>query len=95
MNKSEEFLMRVAKKSNWGNWEKYWEEYDNLNALNQAYDHLDQVFHDIETKTGQILLSSDMVKIQEALINRIERLSAPPQILQQTPYRQSLSLRLC
>ena len=61
----------------WGKWNNYWEQYENLDALNQAYDHLDRVFNEIEAVTGRILLSSDMVGIQESLINRIEMLSNP------------------
>lgn len=67
----------LTQKIHWGNWTKYWAQYNSLNELNEAYDHLDRVFHEIENTTGRILLSSDMVNIQETLIARIESLSRP------------------
>ena len=68
----------MAAKNIYGdNWQLYWEQYASLFELNFAYDHLEQVFNEIEEKTGQVLLSSDMVGIQEALIDRIEELSLP------------------
>jgi len=59
-----------------GKWDKFWGKYKDLRALNNAYEHLDLIFKEIEAATGRILLSSDMIAIQEELINRIEQLSA-------------------
>ena len=77
-------------KIHWGKWNNYWEQYENLDSLNQAYDHLDRVFNEIESVTGRILLSADMVGIQESLINRIELLSNPqvqrPNMAQMTQF---------
>lgn len=67
----------IKKKIYGDNWQQYWAQYTSLFELNFAYDHLDQVFNEIEQTTGQVLLSADMVGIQEALIDRIEALSRP------------------
>jgi len=69
--------MMQNRKIKWGKWNQYWEQYSDLEELNEAYDHLEVVFNEIESSTGRILLSSDMVGIQESLINRIEVLSNP------------------
>jgi hypothetical protein len=68
----------MATKQIYGNnWPQYWKQYNSLFELNFAYDHLDRIFNEIEALTGQVLLSADMVGIQEALIDRIEDLSCP------------------
>lgn len=66
----------ARKETFFGKWDKFWARYKDLRALNNAYEHLDLIFKEIETATGRVLLSSDMIAIQEELINRIELLSA-------------------
>jgi hypothetical protein len=69
----------ATKKIIGGNWRKYWAQYENLEELNHAFDDLEHVFQEIEQSTGRILLSSDMVGIQEALFERMETLANPYQ----------------
>ncbi|MBN1350895.1 hypothetical protein JXJ21_15860 [candidate division KSB1 bacterium] len=59
-----------------GRWDEFWGRYKDLRALNNAYDHLDIIFREIESSSGEILLSTDMCDIQEELINRIEKLTS-------------------
>ena len=67
----------MARKIQWGNWYSLWMQYENLSELNHAYDNLEYVFTEIESQTGQMLLTTDRVHIQESLINRIEMISNP------------------
>ncbi|MCI0515388.1 hypothetical protein L0128_19415 [candidate division KSB1 bacterium] len=76
----------ATKKIFWGNWRKYWAQYENLEELNHAFDDLEHVFQEIEQHSGRILLSADMIGIQEALFERMETLAHPYQASQTGVY---------
>lgn len=66
----EEALM----KSRQPNWLNYWNKSDDLDYLIKANDDIDNVYSKIKNDIGRILMSEEMIVIQESLEQRIGEL---------------------
>ena len=57
-----------------GNWESYWNNYDNVNELKKMSEDMDALLLDLEKGMVVKLLARDHFQIIDALENRIEML---------------------
>ena len=56
-------------------WKKEWHKSTDLNYLNNSLDHIDELYEQVRNSIGRILMSAEMLEIQEILEERIEELS--------------------
>jgi chaperonin cofactor prefoldin len=61
---------------NLADWKKQWLQSNDLNALERSLNHIDKLYDEIRTSIGRVLMSMEMIEIQETLENRIEQLAA-------------------
>ncbi|MBN1154389.1 hypothetical protein JXB12_05650 [candidate division KSB1 bacterium] len=54
------------------NWHSYWDDYSNLNQLLKFRDNISNVYDNIRTTIGRVLMSEEMLEIQESLEERID-----------------------
>ena len=57
-----------------GNWERYWNNFDDLNQLKEFSSDMDSLLHQLEEKLQTKLLAKDHFEIIDAIENRIEEL---------------------
>jgi chaperonin cofactor prefoldin len=60
---------------NLADWKKYWLQSTDLNALRKSLNHIDRVYEEVRNSIGRVLMSMEMIEIQEVLENRIEELT--------------------
>ena len=60
---------------NLADWKKQWLQSNDLNALERSLDHIDKLYEEIRSSIGRVLMSMEMIEIQETLENRIEQLA--------------------
>ncbi|MHA1845693.1 MAG: hypothetical protein ACTSWE_15655 [Promethearchaeota archaeon] len=56
-------------------WKKEWQTTTDLKSLKNTLDHIDELYEKVRNSIGRILMSSEMLEIQEILEDRIEELS--------------------
>lgn len=61
-----------SKKPDWLN---YWNEVEDLNILHNARKNISLTYSEIKNKIGRVLMSEEMLEIQESLEDRIDELS--------------------
>ena len=57
-------------------WKKQWMHSNDLGTLKTSLNHIDKVYEEVRSSIGRVLMSMEMIEIQEILENRIEQLSA-------------------
>jgi hypothetical protein len=62
-------------KKNGIDWLNYWNDQDDLNTLKEMRDNIDSVYEDIRQKIGRMLMSEEMLELQESLEERIDKLT--------------------
>jgi len=55
-------------------WKNYWKDANDLDFLMKAQADIGNVYNEIRNSLGRILMSEEMMKIQESLDSRIEEL---------------------
>jgi len=60
---------------NLADWKKQWLQSNDLNALERSLNHIDKLYDEIRSSLGRVLMSMEMIEIQETLENRIEQLA--------------------
>ncbi len=55
-------------------WKKNWKTSTNLKELTDSLDHIDELYEDVRNSLGRMLMSAEMLEIQEILEDRIEEL---------------------
>jgi len=61
---------------NLADWKKLWLQSTDLKALRRSLNHIDKVYEEVRNSMGRVLMSMEMIEIQEVLENRIEELTA-------------------
>jgi hypothetical protein len=61
---------------NLADWKKQWQRSTDLKALQRSLKHIDQLYDEVRHSLGRVLMSMEMIEIQEVLENRIEELSS-------------------
>jgi len=61
---------------NLADWKKLWLHSTDLNALRKSLNHIDKVYDEVRNSIGRVLMSMEMIEIQEILENRIEELTS-------------------
>ena len=56
-------------------WKKEWQKSTDLQTLRMSLDHIDVLYERIRNSIGRILMSMEMIEIQEILEQRIEALA--------------------
>lgn len=56
-------------------WTNYWNDSTDLNNLLNAQDNIHEVYNEIRNSLKRVLMSEEMLEIQEALEQRIEELN--------------------
>ena len=59
---------------NLADWKKQWLQSNDLNALERSLNHIDKLYDEVRSSIGRVLMSMEMIEIQETLENRIEQL---------------------
>jgi len=54
------------------NWLTYWDQYTDLDQLLKFRDNISSVYDNIRATIGRVLMSEEMLEIQESLEERIE-----------------------
>jgi chaperonin cofactor prefoldin len=60
---------------NLADWKKQWLHSSDLDALKQSLNHIDKLYEEVRSSIGRVLMSMEMIEIQEILENRIEELT--------------------
>ncbi len=60
---------------NLADWKKQWLHSSDLVALKQSLNHIDKLYEEVRSSIGRVLMSMEMIEIQEILENRIEELT--------------------
>lgn len=61
---------------NLADWKKQWQRSTDLKALQRSLKHIDQLYDEVRHSLGRVLMSMEMIEIQEVLENRIEELTS-------------------
>ncbi len=61
---------------NLADWKKQWLQSTDLKALKKSLNHIDKLYEEVRNSIGRVLMSMEMIEIQEILENRIEELTA-------------------
>jgi hypothetical protein len=61
---------------NLADWKKQWLHSTDLIALKMSLNHIDKLYEEVRNSIGRVLMSMEMIEIQEILENRIEQLTA-------------------
>ncbi len=59
---------------NFVDWKKQLKQSTDLIALNRSLNHIDSLYDEVRGSIGRVLMSMEMIEIQEILENRIEEL---------------------
>lgn len=60
---------------NLADWKKQWLHSTDLIALKSSLNHIDKLYEEVRNSIGRVLMSMEMIEIQEILENRIEELT--------------------
>ena len=60
---------------NLADWKKLWLQSNDLQNLTRSLNHIDKVYEEVRNSIGRVLMSMEMIEIQEILENRIEELT--------------------
>lgn len=60
---------------NLDDWIKSWQTSTDLDALKNDLEHIDQVYENLRQELGRMLMSAEMLEIQEILESRVDELS--------------------
>lgn len=60
---------------NLADWKKLWLRSNDLQNLRSSLNHIDKVYEEVRSSIGRVLMSMEMIEIQEILENRIEELT--------------------
>lgn len=55
-------------------WKKIWQQSTDLKALQNSMNQIDKLYEEVRDSLGRVLMSMEMIEIQEILDNRIEEL---------------------
>jgi hypothetical protein len=55
-------------------WKKIWQHSTDLEALQHSMTQIDKLYEEVRNSIGRVLMSMEMIEIQEILDNRIEEL---------------------
>jgi hypothetical protein len=61
---------------NLADWKKQWRQSTDLLALTASLNQIDQLYAEVRRSLGRVLMSMEMIEIQEVLENRIDELTA-------------------
>ncbi len=56
-------------------WKKEWQNSTDLEILKTSIDHIDELYVKVRNSIGRMLLSMEMIEIQEIIEERIEELT--------------------
>ena len=59
---------------NLADWKKEWQNSTDLTALDNALNHIDELYEMVRNSIGRILMSAEMIEIQEILEHKIDEL---------------------
>lgn len=59
---------------NLADWKKQWLQSTDLKTLKKSLNHIDKLYEEVRNSIGRVLMSMEMIEIQEILENRIEEL---------------------
>ncbi len=57
-------------------WKKEWQNSKDLKSLKISLEHIDELYEMVRNSIGRILMSAEMIEIQEIIENRIEKLTS-------------------
>ena len=57
-------------------WKKEWQTSNDLILLKKSLDHIDELYEMVRNSIGRILMSAEMIEIQEIIEERIEKLAS-------------------
>lgn len=60
---------------NLADWKKQWRQSTDLLALTASLNQIDQLYAEVRRSLGRVLMSMEMIEIQEVLENRIDELT--------------------
>ena len=60
---------------NLADWKKFWLQSNDLQNLTKSLNHIDKLYEEVRNSIGRVLMSMEMIEIQEILENRIEQLT--------------------
>ncbi|MDZ7331907.1 MAG: hypothetical protein ONB13_00235 [candidate division KSB1 bacterium] len=60
---------------NFAEWKKQLKQSTDLIALQRSLNHIDKLYEEVRNSLGRVLMSMEMIEIQEILENRIEELT--------------------
>jgi len=69
------FNMRNNQKS-FSDWKKEWMNSNDIKALTRSLENVDQLYDTVRNSIGRILMSAEMIEIQEIIEERIEKLKS-------------------
>jgi len=56
-------------------WKKEWHQSTDLKMLQNSLDHIDELYDSVRNSIGRVLMSLEMIEIQEIIEDRVEELS--------------------
>lgn len=56
-------------------WKKIWQHSTDVNALQHSMNQIDKLYEEVRNSLGRVLMSMEMIEIQEVIENRIEELT--------------------
>jgi len=59
---------------NLSDWKKQWLQSTDVMYLKRSLNHIDKVYEEVRNSIGRVLMSMEMIEIQEILETRIEEL---------------------
>lgn len=60
---------------NLADWKKQWLHSTDLTGLSRSLNQIDKLYDEVRSSIGRVLMSMEMIEIQEILENRIEELT--------------------
>jgi len=60
---------------NLADWKKEWQHSTDLQLLKNSMDNIDELYDNVRNSIGRILMSMEMIEIQEIIEDRIEELT--------------------
>jgi hypothetical protein len=56
-------------------WKKVWQHSADVEALQHSMNQIDKLYEEVRNSIGRVLMSMEMIEIQEIIENRIEALT--------------------
>jgi hypothetical protein len=66
-------MMKKDRKS-LADWKKEWQNSTDLKSLTRSLDHIDELYEKVRNSIGRMLMSAEMMEIQEILEEKIDQL---------------------